>query len=83
MSGVAVRLGRVGSQINLVNLDEVGGVVSRAQLERRVAGNLEIVVDGDVGSLAIENTQSRRWRQAGSQASGDSRESHREGLSRD
>ena len=79
MRGVslAVRLGRVGRQINTVDLDKIGSMVSGTELERRIAGNLEVVADGEFGSLAIKNAQSRRWRQAGSQTGGDSRESHR------
>lgn len=80
LSGVAIRLGRVGSQVNAVNLDKVGRVVSRAKLKRRVARNLQVVADGDVGSLAIENAEGRRRCQAGSQAGGDGRESHRAKL---
>jgi hypothetical protein len=76
VSGVAVRLGRVGRQVNTIDLDKIGCMVSRAKLERRIAGDLEVVADGEFGSLAIENAQSCRWRQAGSQAGGDSRESH-------
>lgn len=76
MSGVAVRLGRVGGQINTIDLDKVGRVVAGAELERRITGDLEVVADGKFGSLAIENAQSRRWRQAGSQTGGNGRESH-------
>jgi hypothetical protein len=80
LSGVAIRLRRVGSQVNAVNLDKVGRVVSGAKLKRGIARNLQVVADGDIGSLAIENAESRRRCQAGSQAGGNGRESHRAKL---
>lgn len=49
----------VGRKVDLVNLDEVSRVISRAELERRVSGNLEVVVHDNAGSLAIENAQGR------------------------
>ena len=76
MSGVTVRLGRVGQQIDAVDLDEVGSMVAGAELEGRIARNFEVIVDRDVGRAAIEDAESRGWRQAGSQTRGDGRESH-------
>lgn len=58
-------------------------MVSGAQFEGRVAGNLEVVADSNIGSLAIENAQSSRWGQACRQTCGDGRESHRTVLSRE
>jgi len=75
--------GRVRSKVDLVNPDQVGSMVSGAQFEGRVAGNLEVVADSNIGSLAIENAQSSRWGQACRQTCGDGRESHRTVLSRE
>jgi len=75
--------GRVRSKVDLVNPDQVGSMVSGTQFEGRVARNLEVVADGNIGSLAIENAQSSRWGQACRQTCGDGRESHRTVLSRE
>jgi hypothetical protein len=83
MSGQIVRFGRVRSKVDLVNPDQVGSMVSGTQFEGRVARNLEVVADGNIGSLAIENAQSSRWGQACRQTCGDGRESHRAVLSRE
>ena len=77
LSGVSIRLGRVGEQVNALDLNEISTVLSGAQLQGRLAGDLEVFVHNDV-CVAIKDAEGRGRRQASREAGGESRESHRE-----
>ena len=76
-SGSSIRLGGVRGEVDPLNLDEVLGVVSWAELERRIAGDVEIIVGSKIGGIPVEDVQGGCRGQAGSEARSDGREPHR------
>lgn len=77
MLGRLLRLGRVGSQVDFLDVDEVAITAGAAELDGILSRHLEVAVEC-VGGIAPDGEGRRRSGEAGRQAGDSSGETHRD-----